>query len=161
MDWITRSEEETRAIGEAMGRGLQPGAVVCLEGPLGAGKTTLAQGLAVGLGVSEVVNSPTFTLMQEYVGRLPVYHLDVYRLNGPEEAAALAIEEMIDSGGVLLIEWPDRIRSMLPADRLEIRLEPNGDTRRLSVVARGPRAAACLAAAEAGVGAAPPSVRVP
>jgi tRNA threonylcarbamoyladenosine biosynthesis protein TsaE len=114
-------------------------------GPLGAGKTTLAQGLARGLGVEDVVNSPTFTLVQEYAGRVPVYHLDVYRLSGPEEAMDLAIPELIAAGGVLMIEWPERIEPLLPADRLEIRLEPEGKTRRLSAVAHGPGAAAHLA----------------
>jgi tRNA threonylcarbamoyladenosine biosynthesis protein TsaE len=148
MKWVTGSDEETRAVGEALGRRLEPGDVVCLEGPLGAGKTTLAQGLARGLGVVDVVNSPTFTLVQEYEGRQPVFHLDVYRLSGPEEAADLAIPEMIAAGGVLLIEWPERIASLLPADRLEIRLAPDADTRRITAVAHGPRAAALLAGIE-------------
>src|SRR5687768_6814878 len=82
-EWVTYTDDETRAIGEAVGRHLRPGDVLCLEGPLGAGKTSFAQGVARGLGVEEVVNSPTFTLVQEYAGRLPVYHLDVYRLSGP------------------------------------------------------------------------------
>jgi tRNA threonylcarbamoyladenosine biosynthesis protein TsaE len=145
MEWVTGSDEETRAVGEALGRRLGPGDVVCLEGPLGAGKTTLAQGLARGLGVADVVNSPTFTLVQEYEGCQPVFHLDVYRLSGPEEAADLAIPEMIAAGGVLMIEWPERIASLLPADRLEIRLAPDGDTRRIVAIAHGPRAAALLA----------------
>src|SRR3989442_15908803 len=120
MEWVTGTDEETRAVGEALGRRLEPGDVVCLAGPLGAGKTPLAQGLARGLGVEEVVNSPTFTLVQEYAGRRPVYHLDVYRLGGSEEAADLAIPEMIATGGVLMIVWPERIAPLLPADRLEI-----------------------------------------
>jgi tRNA threonylcarbamoyladenosine biosynthesis protein TsaE len=144
MEWVTRSDEETRAVGEALGRRLGPGDVVCLQGVLGAGKTTLAQGIARGLGVEDVVNSPTFTLVQEYGGRHPVYHLDVYRLGGPEEAADLAIPEMIAAGGVLLIEWPERVAPLLPADRLEIRLQPEGDTRRLTASALGPRAAELL-----------------
>jgi tRNA threonylcarbamoyladenosine biosynthesis protein TsaE len=146
MEWVTESEEETRAVGEALGRRLGPGDVVCLAGPLGAGKTTLAQGIARGLGVEEVVNSPTFTLAQEYGGRLPVYHLDVYRLSGPEEAADLALNEMFEAGGVVMIEWPERIAPLLPADRLEICLERQGDARRLTASAHGARAAAILAA---------------
>jgi tRNA threonylcarbamoyladenosine biosynthesis protein TsaE len=139
MEWVTRSDEETRAVGEALGRRLQPGDILCLQGPLGAGKTTLAQGIARGLDVEEVVNSPTFTLVQEYAGRLPVYHLDVYRLSGPEEAADLAIDEMQAAGGVLLIEWPERIAPLLPADRLDIRLEPEGEARHLTAIGQGPR----------------------
>jgi tRNA threonylcarbamoyladenosine biosynthesis protein TsaE len=148
MEWVTRSEAETRAIGEALGRRLGPGDVVCLVGPLGAGKTTLAQGLARGLGVEEVVNSPTFTLVQEYAGRRPVYHLDVYRLGGPEEAADLSIPEMIAAGGVLMIEWPARIAPLLPDDRLEIRLEPLGQARRLTAIGCGPRSAGLLVGLE-------------
>jgi tRNA threonylcarbamoyladenosine biosynthesis protein TsaE len=150
MEWITLTDEETRAIGEALGRRLGPGAVLCLTGPLGAGKTTLAQGIARGLEVADVVNSPTFTLVQEYAGRLPVYHLDVYRLSGPEEAADLALDEMLAAGGVVMIEWPERIAPLLPADRLEILLEPEGETRRLTASAGGPRAAATLAAVQKG-----------
>jgi tRNA threonylcarbamoyladenosine biosynthesis protein TsaE len=144
MEWVTQTEEETRAVGEALGRRLGPGDVVCLEGPLGAGKTTLAQGIARGLEVEDVVNSPTFTLVQEYAGRLPIFHLDVYRLGGPEEAADLAIPEMIAAGGVLMIEWPERIGPLLPADRLTIHLQPDGDARRLTAAAHGPRAASVL-----------------
>src|SRR4029077_5481362 len=108
-------------------------------------KTTLAQGIARGLGVGDVVNSPTFTLVQEYAGRHPVYHLDLYRLSGPEEAADLAIEEMLAAGGVLMIEWPERIAPLLPADRLEIRLEPQDGARRLIVTGCGPRGVALVA----------------
>jgi tRNA threonylcarbamoyladenosine biosynthesis protein TsaE len=133
-------------MGAALGHCLSPGDVVCLTGPLGAGKTTLAQGIAHGLEVQDVVNSPTFTLVQEYAGRLPVYHLDVYRLSGPEEAADLALDEMLAAGGVVMIEWPERIAALLPADRLEVRLEPDNDVRRVTASAHGPRAAATLAA---------------
>jgi tRNA threonylcarbamoyladenosine biosynthesis protein TsaE len=143
---VTKSDEETRAIGEVLGNALGPRDVVCLEGPLGAGKTTFAQGVARGLGVEEVVNSPTFTLVQEYAGRLPVFHLDVYRLSGPEEAIDLAIPEMIAAGGVLLIEWPERIEPLLPTDRLVIQIAAEGESRRLSAVAHGPRSVALLAA---------------
>jgi len=146
MERITQSDEETRALGEALGRRLGPGQVVCLIGPLGAGKTTLAQGIARGLEVEDVVNSPTFTLVQEYAGRLPVYHLDVYRLSGPEEVGDLALDEMLGAGGVVIIEWPERIAAALPPDRLEVRLEPQGDARRVTTTAIGPRAADLLAA---------------
>jgi tRNA threonylcarbamoyladenosine biosynthesis protein TsaE len=145
MEWVTQTDEETRAVGEALGQWLEPGDVVCLVGPLGAGKTTLAQGIARGLGVDEIVNSPTFTLVQEYAGRWPVYHLDVYRLSGPEEAVDLAVEELRGAGGVLLIEWPERIAPLLPADRLEIRLEPQGDARRLTAIGYGTRGHALTA----------------
>jgi tRNA threonylcarbamoyladenosine biosynthesis protein TsaE len=144
MERITHSDEETRALGEAVGRRLGPGQVVCLIGPLGAGKTTLAQGIARGLEVEDVVNSPTFTLVQEYAGRLPVYHLDVYRLSGPEEAGDLALDEMLGAGGVVIIEWPERIAAVLPPDRLEVRLEPRGENRQIAVSAVGTRAAGLI-----------------
>jgi tRNA threonylcarbamoyladenosine biosynthesis protein TsaE len=151
MEWMTQSEEETRAVGEVLGQRLGPGDIVCLIGPLGAGKTTLAQGIARGLQVEDVVNSPTFTLVQEYAGRRPVYHLDVYRLSGPEETIDLAIPEMLAAGGVVLVEWPERIAPVLPADRLEIRLEPAGDNRLIVASALGPRAREILCElAEAG-----------
>jgi tRNA threonylcarbamoyladenosine biosynthesis protein TsaE len=145
MERITQSDEETRAFGESLGRRLGPGQVVCLIGPLGAGKTTLAQGIARGLEVEDVVNSPTFTLVQEYAGRLRVYHLDVYRLSGPEEAADLALDEMLNAGGVVIIEWPERIAAVLPPERLEVRLEPQGEDHRVTASAVGPRAADLLA----------------
>lgn len=148
MEWRTYSDEETRALGRAIGERLGPGATVCLTGPLGAGKTTMAQGIAQGLGVEEVVNSPTFTLAQEYAGAHRLFHLDVYRLRGPEEAEDLALEELQAAGGVLMIEWPERIAPRLPDDRLEVRLEPEDDARRLIVTAHGPRASAVLAQVE-------------
>jgi tRNA threonylcarbamoyladenosine biosynthesis protein TsaE len=152
MEWVTRSDEETRAVGEALGWRLQAGDVVSLAGPLGAGKTTLAQGIARGLGVDDVVNSPTFTLVQEYAGRLPVYHLDFYRLSGPEEAVDLAIDELRAVGGVLLIEWPERIAPLLPIDRLEIRLALEGDARRLTAMGHGPRGQALAAGFQLSMG---------
>ena len=146
MEWVTHSDEETRALGAALGLALGPQDIVCLEGPFGAGKTTFAQGIARGLEVKDVVNSPTFTLVQEYAGRLPVFHLDVYRLSGPEEAIDLAIPEMIAAGGVLLIEWPERIAPLLPSDRLEIRLSVEGESHRLTAIAHGRRSEALLEA---------------
>ena len=126
MEWVTRSEAETRAVGEALGRRLGPGDVVCLVGPLGAGKTTLAQGLARGLGVEEVVNSPTFVLMNEHRGRLPLYHVDAYRLDDPEEALAAGLLDERQAGGVTVVEWADRLGDWLPDERLEIKLIPEG-----------------------------------
>jgi tRNA threonylcarbamoyladenosine biosynthesis protein TsaE len=146
MEFVTRTDDETRRVGEALGRRLGPGDLVSLRGPLGAGKTVLAQGIARGLGVTEVVNSPTFTLVQEYEGRQPVYHLDVYRLTGPEEGEDLALDEMLASGGVVMIEWPERIASLLPIDHLEIRLEPEVDRRRLIATSHGPHSEALLEA---------------
>lgn len=97
---------------------------------MGAGKTALTQGIAAGLDVTEPVSSPTFTLVHEYEGRLPVWHLDAYRLQGTEEAVDLGIEEMTAAGGVIIVEWPERIESLVPPDRLAIHLEITGDEER-------------------------------
>jgi tRNA threonylcarbamoyladenosine biosynthesis protein TsaE len=150
MTRITQSVEETWALGERLGSLLGPGDCVALRGDLGAGKTALAQGIARGLGVAEPVSSPTFALVHEYAGRVPVHHLDVYRLRGPEELDDLSWDDLLAAGGVLLIEWPERIEAALPRDRLEVALEwVDAERRRVEVRAVGPTATARLAALEA------------
>ena len=132
--------EATRAIGRAIGGVAAAGTVVALIGELGAGKTQLAKGIAEGLGVRGVVNSPTFILMNEHVGRLRLYHVDAYRLADPEEAIAAGLLDDRQSDGVVVIEWADRLGAWLPPERLEIRLEiaPPGPTdRRLRWEAHG------------------------
>lgn len=128
-----------RAWGRRLGEMLRAGDVVGLTGPLGAGKTTLAQGIAVGLGVTEPVSSPTFTLVQEYAGRVTVYHLDVYRLRSLDELWDLSFDDLRAAPSVLLIEWPERIAPALPPDRLEIAITPDGDARDMTVTAMGHR----------------------
>ena len=123
---LSPSVERTRAIGRDLGRAAVPGTVLALVGELGAGKTQLAKGVAEGLGVTTVVNSPTFVLMNEHVGRLRLYHIDVYRLADPEEAAAAGLLDEREASGVTVVEWADRLEGWLPADRLEIRLEADG-----------------------------------
>ena len=120
----TRSAAETRALGRALGRAARPGSVVALTGPLGAGKTQLAKGVAEGLGVTRVVNSPTFVLMNEHDGRLRLFHVDAYRLADPEEAMAAGLLDERQAAGVAVIEWADRLAGWLPDDRLEIAIEP-------------------------------------
>jgi tRNA threonylcarbamoyladenosine biosynthesis protein TsaE len=117
----SHSEEETERLGRALAELLAPGDVIALCGPLGAGKTRLAQAIGAGLGVTEPVTSPTFNLVHDYVGRVPVLHLDLYRLRGPEEARDLGWDELLQAGGVVLIEWADRVELLLPPDYLEIR----------------------------------------
>lgn len=125
---LSDGPERTRAIGRAIGEAAAPGTVVALVGELGAGKTQLAKGIAEGLGVTSVVNSPTFVLMNEHVGRLHLYHIDAYRLDDPEDAVAAGLVDDRQSDGVVVAEWADRIREWLPADRLEIAIEaPTGD----------------------------------
>jgi tRNA threonylcarbamoyladenosine biosynthesis protein TsaE len=124
----TRSEEETIQLGREIAAGLPRRAVVLLIGNLGAGKTTLAKGIVSGLDAAKPddVTSPTFTLIHEY-GRSPqgaqVYHIDLYRLERPEEVARLGLEEIFDREAVVLIEWGERFSRLMPADRIEIRIE--------------------------------------
>lgn len=126
------SEEQTAQIGRALGEVLEPGAVIALVGNLGAGKTRLVQGIAEGLGVPrEEVNSPTFVLIQQYAGRLPVYHFDTYRLRDTDEFEELGIDEIFASGGIAIIEWADRVADALPRDHLRIEIEITAPTARV------------------------------
>ncbi|MFO7569180.1 MAG: tRNA (adenosine(37)-N6)-threonylcarbamoyltransferase complex ATPase subunit type 1 TsaE [Smithellaceae bacterium] len=122
---ITESAEETFAAGRAVGECLAPGDVVALTGELGAGKTCFTAGLARGLGVGEdyVITSPTFTLVNEYPARYTLYHLDVYRLNDETQLPELGYEEFIANGGVVVIEWADKIASALPDTAISIQIE--------------------------------------
>jgi tRNA threonylcarbamoyladenosine biosynthesis protein TsaE len=129
--------DATRAFGKSIARFLQPGDVIAISGDLGAGKTTFTQGLANGLGISEQVNSPTFTIIKEYKGRLPLYHMDVYRLGGYEE---LGFEEYFSGPGVTVIEWPGLIEEELPDELLWIEIRVIGpEEREISISPRGIR----------------------
>lgn len=136
---VVSSEDDMRRLGERVAAHLQLGQVLALSGELGAGKTRFTQGLARGLGVPvEEVTSPTFTLIQEYAGRVPVRHCDAYRLRHPDEFADLGLDELFARDGVAIIEWADRVSDDLPRDRLEIRIEVTGETeRRVVFTARG------------------------
>jgi tRNA threonylcarbamoyladenosine biosynthesis protein TsaE len=138
LEWETGGEEETEALGESLASCLQAGDLLALYGELGAGKTCLVRGLARGLGVDEImVASPSFTLLNEYEGRLPLVHLDCYRLADPEAVAELGLEDYYQSGGVLAIEWAERIPD-LPAERLEITIDwLDEKRRRIRLTARG------------------------
>ena len=140
------SEADTEGFGTRLANQLQPGDVIALIGPLGAGKTRLTKAVAQGLGVpQELVNSPTFTLIQEYSGRLPIRHCDAYRLKNPAEFCELGLDELFGAEGVALIEWADRVLDDLPPDRLEIRLEPISLTaRRVTLTASGARSTVLL-----------------
>ena len=124
---VARSVEETQALGEELGARLGPGAVVACVGELGAGKTCFLQGVARGLGVSTDVTSPTFVLINVYRGRLPVYHMDAYRTDSLLEVVDLGLEEMLDSDGVTLIEWADKVGPLLPARAIVVRITGLGD----------------------------------
>lgn len=112
-----------------MGKSLAGGSVIAFRGALGAGKTTMAKGLARGLGVEETVTSPTFTIVSEYEGRLRLHHVDAYRLSGPEDFRSMGGEELLaDPGGVCLVEWSERIETALPDDAVvvELLMPPGG-----------------------------------
>ncbi|MFL5767533.1 MAG: tRNA (adenosine(37)-N6)-threonylcarbamoyltransferase complex ATPase subunit type 1 TsaE [Actinomycetota bacterium] len=134
------TSDDTRAIGRALAPLFRAGDVVALGGELGAGKTTLVQGAAAALGVSEPVLSPTFTLVREYRGSLPIYHLDVYRLKRLQDVLDLGFEEMTDAGGVTFVEWGHAIDALLPESHLEITLRTEDETeeRWITVDGEGP-----------------------
>ena len=130
--------EDTFALGQALGQMAAPGEIYTLDGDLGTGKTVLTQGLAAGLGITEHVNSPTFTIVQEYEGgRLPLYHFDVYRIGNVEEMDEIGYEDYFYGNGVCLIEWADLIREILPLNCIRIRiekdLEKGFDYRRITI----------------------------
>jgi tRNA threonylcarbamoyladenosine biosynthesis protein TsaE len=117
------SPASTRAIGRALGRAAAPGTLIALVGELGAGKTQLAKGVAEGLEVTTVVNSPTFVLMNEHVGRLRLYHVDAYRLAEAEEAVDSGLIDDRQADGVVVVEWADRLEGWLPSDRIDIAID--------------------------------------
>ncbi len=119
----TKSADDTREMAAQLATLARPSDVVLLSGDLGSGKTTFAQGFGRGLGVTDQIVSPTFTLMRTYKGRLPLVHCDVYRLDRLEEVADLDLAELLDDGSVALVEWGDTITPALPADFLEVRME--------------------------------------
>lgn len=143
LDFTSRSPEQTRRLGTRLGELLQGGECICLEGELGAGKTCLAQGIATGWGVTGPVRSPTFTLINEFRrpgGRHKFFHADLYRIADASEAWALGLDDVWASGGVCVIEWPERAESILPAERLWVRLATLDETRRtLRFMAQGER----------------------
>jgi tRNA threonylcarbamoyladenosine biosynthesis protein TsaE len=127
MNVKTRSAAETRAAGRAIASCLAPGDVVVLAGELGSGKTTLAQGIAAGLGVTEPVVSPTFAIVREYDGQVPIAHVDVYRLDHVQELHDIGFEEIVDGTRVVLVEWGELVAPVLPLDRIVVRLLPGVD----------------------------------
>lgn len=124
MEYKSNSPEETFALGKQLGEQAKPGEVYCLDGDLGVGKTIFTQGLAAGLGIDEPVNSPTFTIVQQYdSGRLPLYHFDVYRIGDVSEMDEIGYEDCFYGEGVCLIEWSQLIPEILPDEVIRIRIE--------------------------------------
>jgi tRNA threonylcarbamoyladenosine biosynthesis protein TsaE len=138
---VTKSVDDTKAVAATLAELARPGDLILLAGDLGAGKTAFAQGFGAALGVVESITSPTFTLVSQYQGRLPMNHLDVYRLEQLAEVDDLGLAEMLDEGGVTLIEWGDAIVPALPADFLEVRFGfgESDDDRELELTPIGPR----------------------
>jgi tRNA threonylcarbamoyladenosine biosynthesis protein TsaE len=139
VDIVTGSAERTRSVGSALGRLAAAGDVVLLTGPLGAGKTCLTQGIALGLDVAESVVSPTFVLLREYSGRMPLYHLDFYRLDA-EEVMSLGLDDYLFGPGLCVVEWADRGLAALPEEHLLVEMEHAAPSkRRLTFRSRGER----------------------
>lgn len=136
------SPEEMMALGKLLGQGLFEGAVIGLSGPLGAGKTTLARGIAEGLGIDDgyVVSSPTYTLMQSYpCSQVDLHHLDLYRIKGPEDLDSTGYRDHLGGKSVLLVEWPEKEPSVLPAENLLVLIEYSGERRDVTLVPSGER----------------------
>ncbi len=132
------SNEQTIQIGQTLGKYLKPGDVVLLIGDLSAGKTTITKGIGQAIGVKKIINSPTFTIVKEYRGKFPLYHLDLYRLDGLNQDFDL--EEYIEGDGLCVIEWPYQVKEILPKEYLEIFLERlDQNNRRIKISSHGKR----------------------
>jgi tRNA threonylcarbamoyladenosine biosynthesis protein TsaE len=129
---ITNSAEETMLIGEKLAKTLKPGDMIALSGDLGSGKTTFTKGIGKGLGVKNPkrINSPTFVLIKEYNGKIPLYHLDLYRLDDLKEIENLAIEEYVYGNGVTVIEWAEKMKQLLPKKHILVKFKVKGDNKR-------------------------------
>ena len=129
----TRNELETILIAQNIEAKKFPNMIICLEGDLGSGKTVFTKGFALSLGIEEVITSPTFNIIKEYtVGELPLYHMDVYRLNG--DVSSIGLEEYYNKGGIVIIEWSDTIQDYLPDERLEIKIKVVDEDTRILIV---------------------------
>ncbi len=138
--WETFSPEETEAIGEKMGQAAKPAQVYSLDGDLGVGKTVFTKGFARGLGITEHVTSPTFTIINEYLGRIPLYHFDVYRISSEEEMDETGYEDYFYGNGVSLVEWATLIPNLIPKDAIRITIEKDlvrGDDYRRITICQG------------------------
>ena len=128
----TRNEMDTIELAQNFESEKFPNMIICLDGELGSGKTVFTKGIANALGIKESITSPTFTIIKEYEGELPLYHMDVYRLNGNVEGTG--IEEYFTKGGVVVIEWADTIKDILPEERLDIKFKVVGENTRVLVL---------------------------
>ena len=139
MDYVSHSEAETEDLGRRLAAALSPGAVVAYRGDLGMGKTAFTRGLARGLGCTGRVTSPTFTVVNEYEGRLPLFHFDLYRLEGEDALYDVGWEDYLDRGGVCAVEWSERAEAALPRETVWVsirRCAESGDWRRITIEGR-------------------------
>ncbi|MBQ7159148.1 MAG: tRNA (adenosine(37)-N6)-threonylcarbamoyltransferase complex ATPase subunit type 1 TsaE [Treponema sp.] len=127
LTYTTYTESETIALGKRIGKKLKKGDIIALQGTLGAGKTTITKGIAAALNIEDTITSPTFCLISEYEGTMPLYHMDVYRLEGAEDFINLGVDDMLYGRGVCLIEWSEKIMDELPKKTIILRLEPHED----------------------------------
>lgn len=134
---VCKTEEDMLNLGKKLAREAVQGTVISLRGSLGAGKTVLARGFAREMGITEAIVSPTFTLVQEYDGKLPVYHMDLYRINSEEDFMMIGGEDMLYSDGVCLIEWSEVIDAMLPEKTIFVQIQVNPDQSRTVILERG------------------------
>lgn len=136
--FTTTSAEETVELGKKIGSFLKKGDIIAMQGTLGAGKTTITKGIAQALGINETITSPTFCLISEYEGKMPLYHMDVYRLDGAEDFANLGTEDMLYGDGVSIIEWSEKIMEELPHKTIILKLEPHDDGARTITIENWP-----------------------
>ena len=134
MEFITNAPSETEAIGAALGKILKPGTILAYEGDLGAGKTAFTRGLARGLGCTDMVTSPTYTIVNEYLsGRMPLFHFDMYRLRSSDDLFDIGWEDYLERGGVCAVEWSENVADAME-DAIRIRIEKTGDeSRRITI----------------------------
>ena len=138
MEYLSHSPEETEQLGEQLGRTLRPGSVVAYRGDLGMGKTAFTRGLARGLGCTCRVTSPTFTIVNEYSGALPLFHFDMYRLDSSDDLFDIGWEDYLDRGGVCAVEWSERVEDALPDDTLWVSIaRGDGENDRIITVTGG------------------------
>lgn len=129
--FVTNNTKETIELGKKIGNYLRKGDVIAMQGTLAAGKTTITKGIAQSLDISETITSPTFCLISEYEGKMPLYHMDVYRLDNEEDFANLGTEDMIYGNGVSIIEWSEKIMNELPKKTIILKIEPQEDGSRI------------------------------
>lgn len=131
LTFTTHTAEETIALGEKIGAKLKKGDIIAMQGTLAAGKTTITKGIAKALGITDTITSPTFCLISEYYGKMPLYHMDVYRLEGGEDFVNLGTDDMLYGDGVSIIEWSEKVMEELPKRTIILKITPKDDGTRL------------------------------